>query len=222
MFCKTCGCKIGYNTYNKDGVEYAPPKLVCNNQVHCKTGSVEYHQVVDYVSNVLRDCIADFEVRIDNDQDDSGKLHRDLVDRLMKQLKDLEKKEVDQWEAQYDPDPSKRLPQHIFAKLNEKVLKEKEEVNKALEKAKDSIPKHIDYRDELVKTTDALLALEDPDMDAKITNQYLKDIIEKIEYERPPIVRITKENAKDYGLNTSKGIQWYTPPYKIDIKLKCD
>lgn len=222
MFCKACGCKIGYNTYNKDGVEYAPPKLVCNNQVHCKTGSVEYYQVVDYVSNVLRDCIADFEVRIDNDQDDSRKLHRDLVDRLIKQLKDLEKKEVDQWEAQYDPDPSKRLPQHIFAKLNEKVLKEKEEINKALEKAKDSVPKHIDYRDELVKTTDALLALEDPDMDAKITNQYLKDIIEKIEYERPPIVRITKENAKDYGLNTSKGIQWYTPPYKINIKLKRD
>lgn len=222
MFCKTCGCKIGYNTYNRDGVEFAPPKLVCNNQVHCRSGSVEYHQVVDYVSSVLRDCIADFEVRIDNNRDDSGKLHRDLVDRLKKQLKDLEKKEVDQWEAQYDPDPSKRLPQHIFVKLNEKVLKEKEEVNKALAKAKDSIPKHIDYRDELVKTTDALLALEDPDMDAKITNQYLKDIIEKMEYERPPIVRITKENAKHYGLNTSKGIQWYTPPYKINIKLKCD
>lgn len=222
MFCKTCGCKIGYNTYCKDGVEFAPPKLVCNNQVHCKTGSVEYHQVVEYVSNVLRDCIADFEVRIDNDQDDSGKLHRDLMDRLEKQLKDLEKKEVEQWEAQYDPDPNKRLPQHIFAKLNEKVLKEKEEVNKALEKAKDSIPKHIDYRDELVKTTDALLALEDPDMDAKITNQYLKDIIEKIEYERPPTVRITKANAEQYGVNTSKGMQWYTPPYKINIKLKCD
>lgn len=222
MFCKTCGCKIGYNTYCKDGVEYAPPKLVCNNQVHCKSGSVEYHQVVEYVSNVLRDCIADFEIRIDNDQDDSGKLHRDLVNRLTKQLKELEQKEVDQWEAQYDPDPSKRLPQHIFAKLNEKVLKEKEEINKALEKAKDSIPKHIDYRDELVKTTDALLALEDPDMDAKITNQYLKDIIEKIEYDRPPIVRITKENAKEYGFNTSKGIQWHAPPYKIDIKLKCD
>ena len=45
------------------------------------------------------------------------------------------------------PCPAKRLPQHIFAKLNEKVLKEKEEVNKALAKAKDSAPKHINYRD---------------------------------------------------------------------------
>ena len=27
MFCKKCGSKIGYNTYTRNGVEYAPPKL---------------------------------------------------------------------------------------------------------------------------------------------------------------------------------------------------
>ena len=26
MFCKKCGSKIGYNTYTRNGVEYAPPK----------------------------------------------------------------------------------------------------------------------------------------------------------------------------------------------------
>lgn len=209
MFCKTCGAKMGYNTYKRNGIEFAPPKLVCNNQVHCKSGSVDFNEVVEYVISVLKDCIADFEVRIERDQDDSGKLHKDLVERLTKQLAELEQKEIDQWDAQYDPDPNKRLPQHIFAKLNEKVLKEKEEVNKALEKAKDSVPKHIDYQDELIKTTDALQKLEDPDIDAKITNQYLKDVIEKIVYERPPNVRIT-------------GSRWRTFPYKINIKLKCD
>lgn len=222
MFCKKCGSKIGYNTYTKNGVEYAPPKLVCNNQVHCKTGSVKYSEVLDYVRRVLKDCIADFEVRIENNKDDSSKLHKDLIARLTKQFEDLEKKEIEQWEAQYDPDPSKRLPQHIFAKLNEKVLKEKEEVNKALVKAKDSMPKHIDYREELVKTKDALDALEDNELDAKTKNKYLKTIIEKMVYERDPIVLVSKENSKKYGINTSKGIKYYTPPYKISIELKCD
>lgn len=222
MFCKKCGSKIGYNTYTRNGVEYAPPKLVCNNQVHCKTGSVKYSEVLDYVKRVLKDCIEDFEVRIENNQDDSSKLHKDLIDRLTKQLKDLEQKEIEQWDAQYDPDPSKRLPQHIFAKLNEKVLKEKEEVNKALAKAKDSMPKHIDYRDELIKTKDALEALEDVELDAKTKNKYLKTIIEKMVYEREPIVMVSKENAEKYGVSTSKGIQYYTPPYKISIELKCD
>lgn len=222
MYCKTCGSKIGYNTYKRNGVEYAPPKLVCNNQVHCKTGSVDYNEVLDYMCNVLRDCIADFEVRIDNEQDDSAKLHKNLVERLTKQLKEVEQKEIDQWEAQYDPDPNKRLPQHIFEKLNKKVLAEKEEINKALSKAKDSVPKHIDYREELVKTTDALMALEDSDLDAKIANQYLKSIIERIEYERPQIVRISKKNAEIYEANIAKGLQYHIAPYTIRVKLKCE
>lgn len=222
MFCKKCGSKIGYNTYTRNGVEYAPPKLVCNNQVHCKTGSVEYNEVFEYVRKVLKDCMADFEVRIENDQDDSSKLHRNLINRLTKQLEELEKKELEQWEAQYDPDHSKRLPPHIFEKLNKKVLAEKDEVNKALAKAKDSAPKHIDYREELVKTTDALRVLEDEEIDAKTKNQYLRAIIDKIEYERDPIVRISKDNAATYGMEASKGLRYYAPPYKIRIKLKCD
>lgn len=129
---------------------------------------------------------------------------------------------MEQWDAQYDPDPAKRLPQHIFAKLNEKVLKEKEEVNKALEKAKDSAPKHINYRDELIKTKDALRILEDESLDAKTKNQYLKTVIDKMVYERGPIVQITKENAEKYNVILSKGMQYYNPPYEITIELKCD
>lgn len=222
MFCTKCGSKIGYNTYNRNGVEFAPPKLVCNNQVHCKTGSVDYNEVLDYICKVLRDCIEDFKVRIENDQDDSLKLHKDLIERLTKQLKDAEQKEQDQWEAQYDPDPNKRLPQHIFEKLNKKVLAEKEEINKALDKAKGSAPKHIDYKDELIKTTEALKALEDADLDAKITNQYLKSIIDRIEYDRPQIVRINKKNAEIFETDVRKGLQYHVAPYTIRVKLKCE
>ena len=219
MYC-SCGAKMGYNTYRKNGVEYAPPKLVCNNQVHCKTGSAIFQEVFDDVRAAMKDCIKDFEVRIKDNKDDSFKLHRDLVKRLEKKMDELEKKEIEQWEAQYDPDESKRLPPHIFQKLNEKVLREKAEVSKALDKAKDSIPQPIDYKDELLKFTDVLKALEDPDIPAKVKNQYLKNIIDKIEYERGETVRITSENAKEYGVDTSKGLQWYTPPYKIKLKLK--
>jgi hypothetical protein len=112
------------------------------------------------------------------------------------------------------------MPQEIFKKLNQKLLAEKEEIQKALAKAKGSIPKQIDYKEELLKFEDALDALEDPDVDAKAKNQYLKNIIDKIEYERGSTVRITKENSKEYGIDTSKGLKWYTPPYEIKMKLK--
>lgn len=216
MYCK-CGAKMGYNTYRKNGVEYAPPKLVCNNQIHCKTGSVVFEEIYRDVCNTIKDCIQDFELRIKNNQDDSFKLHKDLVDRLERKLKELEEKEIKQWEDQYDPDIA--MPQEIFKRLNQKLLAEKEEIQKALTKAKGSIPKQVDYREEMLKFKDALDALENPDVDAKIKNQFLKNIIEKIEYERGETVRITKSNASEYKVDTSKGMQWYTPPYKIKMRL---
>lgn len=217
MYCK-CGAKMGYNTYRRKGVEYAPPKLVCNNQVHCKSGSVVFDEIYRDVCTAIKDCIEDFQLRIENNQDDSFKLHKDLVDRLETKLKDLEDKEVRQWEAQYDPDMA--MPQEIFKKLNHKLLTEKEEVQKALAKAKGSMPKQVDYKEEMMKFEDALDALEDPEVDAKVKNQFLKNIIDKIEYKRGSTVRITKENSKEYGIDTSKGLKWYTPPYEIKMKLK--
>lgn len=108
MYCK-CGSKIGYNSYVKNGVEYAPPKLVCNNQVHCKTGSADFNEVLKYVCDSLRDCISDFEIRVDSKQDDSVKLHRNLISNLEQQLQDLEAREVSQWKSQSDPDPANRI-----------------------------------------------------------------------------------------------------------------
>jgi hypothetical protein len=217
MYCK-CGAKMGYNTYRRKGVEYAPPKLVCNDQVHCKSGSVVFDEIYRDVCTAIKDCIEDFQLRIKNNQDDSFKLHKDLVVRLEQKLKELEAKEIRQWEAQYDPDIA--MPQEIFKKLNQKLLIEKEEVQKALAKAKGSIPKQVDYKEEMLKFEDALDALEDPEVDAKIKNSFLKNIIDKIVYERGSTVRITKENAKEYSIDTSKGMQWYTPPYEIKMKLK--
>lgn len=217
IYCK-CGAKMGYNTYRRKGVEYAPPKLVCNNQVHCKSGSAIFDEIYKDVCSTIRECIEDFQLRIKNNQDDSFKLHKDLVGRLEKQLKELEEKEVKQWEDQYNPDVA--MPPEIFKKLNQKLLSDKEEVQKALAKAKGSMPKQVDYKEELLKFEDALDALEDPEVDAKLKNQYLKNIIDKIEYERGSTVRITKANASEYGMDTSKGLKWYTPPYTIKLKLK--
>ena len=82
------------------------------------------------------------------------------------------------------------------------------------------MPKQVDYREEMLKFEDALDALEDPDVDAKVKNQFLKNIIDRIEYERGETIRITKANAAEYKVDTSKGMQWYTPPYKLKMKLK--
>ena len=221
IFCKTCGAKLGYNTYVRRGVEYAKPKLRCNNQVHCKSGSVPFDEVLDYIRKTIKDCIEDFKLMVNNDQDNSVKLHRDLVDEMKKKLEELEEKEIAQWEALHDPNPEKRMPEHVFKKLNEKLLKDKEEIKKALDKAEGSMPRQIDYKDRIIKFTDALKILDNPKYDAKMKNQYLKDIIDRIDFERPPTVKITNENKHEFGYETlTRKNMFHTPPYKINIKLK--
>lgn len=220
MFCAKCGSRMSYNTYRKGGVAYCPPKLHCANQVHCDSGSVDFQEVMDYLCDALKESIEDFEVRITNNKDTSSKLHKDLVSKLKQKIQELEKKELAQWEALHDPDPEKRMPSEIFKRLNKQLLEEKEEIKKALCKAEDSIPKQIDYKEQVLKFTDALNTLKDPDIPAKIKNRYLQDIIERIDYERPPAVRITKRNSHLYHEDVTKGMTYHWDPYKIKVTLR--
>lgn len=176
--------------------------------------------MIEYICNALEDCISDFEVRIDDKQDDSIKLHKNLIANLEKKISELQATEDLQWMSLHHPDPTMRMPQEVFNRLNEQVLKEKEEVREALCTAQSSVPAPIDYKERVMKFTDALEALRDPEISAKIKNQYLKDIIERIDYERPPNIRITKANAAKYNTTTAKGMKFHQEPFKITIKIK--
>jgi hypothetical protein len=221
LVCKNCGSKLGYNTYRRKGVEYAKPKVMCNNQVHCKTGSAVFEEVMERVCESLKNIIEDFEVRVETQQDDSIKLHKNLVARLEKQLADLEIKEKLQWEAKHHPDPEERMPNHIFKDLNSKLLKEKEEINEALCTARESIPEPVDYGELAIKFSDVLNILQDPELNAEYKNRHLKDIIEKIEYDRPPNVKITNENKERLGYTKlGRGNMFHCEPFEISIIIK--
>lgn len=221
LICKKCGGKMGYNTYRRKGVEYAKPRVMCHNQVHCKTGSAIYDEVLERICDSLQNIIEDFEVRVENQKDDSSKLHLELVARLEKQMADLEIKEKLQWEAKHHPDPEERMPTHIFKELNAKLLKEKEEINEALCEAKDAVPEPIDYRERAVTFRETLEILKDPFINASIKNMHLKDIIEKIEYDRPPNVKITNENKEELGyVKLGRKNMFHSEPFEITIFIK--
>lgn len=211
LFCQ-CGYTMSLKLYkNKDGTERCAPRLFCENQVHCRSGSCLYDDILERVVTVLEECIEDFEVRIKNDEGDSAKLHAKLIKKLEKQKKELEAKELSQWESQSHPDPSQRMPPSIFKKLNEQLLKEKEEVQQALCNAYESMPDPVDYTERIVKFKEALNALKDDSVDAQKKNRLLKACIERIEYKREAPVRLT-------GVN-NRGL-WTNPPIELDVKLK--
>lgn len=226
LFCR-CGRTMSLRTYKKNGVVRAEARLSCEDQVHCKTGSVLYTDMIERIRGVLRECIEDFEVRLANDEGDSVKLHHNLIKNLEKRKLELDEKELAQWEAQSDPDESKRMPQHIFQKLNEKLLKEKEEVQQALCKAYESMPEPVDYQEKISTFQEALDALDNDDMDALTKNKLLKACIKRISYDRDKPERI-KSTAKRVNVNGRRikpdglptGANWTNPPFEVDVELR--
>lgn len=207
MYCKKCGRAIIYkHAKNKDKTEKSAPRLMCSLQGTCDSGSCLYSEIVDRICDILEQCIEDFEIRISNDTGDSAKLHAKLIKNLEKKLKDLQEKELSQWEMQSDPDESKRMPNEIFQKLNARLLKEKEEVQQALCKAYESMPEPVDYEEKVLHFKDALNALRDPDVDGEEKNRLLKVCIDRIEYKRDRPQRV---NGK-----------WNYPPIELDVKLR--
>ena len=225
LFCQ-CGRAMRLCTYkSRDAV----PRLTCNDHSHCHTGSCTYEDFENYMIDVLKQCIADFEIRVKTDNSDSIKLHEKLLKDLEKKMQALEAKEIAQWEAQANPDPSQRMPAHVFAILNEKLLKEKDEVKEAMCNARKSMPEPVNYQETLQRFTDALNALLDPERSAEDKNRLLKDCIERIDYNRAKPERIKSQQVYYYDKESKRtrkksplttGGNWTNPPMEIEVKLK--
>lgn len=213
LFCRTCGRAMVLQAAQKN----CAPRICCSRQSRCGTGSCTFDEILKQVSEILEQCIEDFEIRIKADTGDAVKLHNELIKNLEKKMKDLQAREVAQWDAQTNPDPAKRMPQEIFQQLNEKLLHEKEEVQQALCKAYESMPEPVDYEEKVARFKDALAALRDPEADNVVKNELLKACIEKIDFYREKPQRISLKGKGTFPMTATK---WTSPPIELDVKLK--
>ena len=200
LVCK-CGHAMIYRSYNTpSGKEKSAPRLLCNRQSFCQTGSCLHSEMMESVVNILKSKIAEFEIEMKNDNNDSIQLHEKMIKNLEKKLENIQAREISQWEAQSDPDPSKRMPHHIFQTLNAKLIKEREEVEQALKEAYDTKPTKIDYAQKIATFQNALDALMDDTKSALEKNRLLKLCIKKIEYHRERPTQLTgKGNFHKYS-----------------------
>lgn len=220
LFCQ-CGRAMSMRTY---AAHKGEPRLLCDNQKYCGTTSCLHREIMDRVRDTLERCIKEFEVRIKNDDKNSAQLHENLIKRLKLKMEELNKKELNQWEKYSEED----MPKEIFEKLNEKVLKEKDEIQQALCKAYESMPEPINYEEQLLRFKDALEALDDPNVSAEKKNKLLKACIERIDYKREKAVRLKSQQERYYDPETKQtryrsplqtGGNWSNPPIELDIKL---
>ena len=220
LFCRNCGKAMSLRFYkDKDGIERCAPRLMCDSR-HCDVGSCTYDEFTNGVCDILKHRITDFETKSNIDNTDSLKIHQNLIKNLEKKLKDLQAKELAQWEAQADPNPENRMPQEIFKQLNAKLLKEKEDVQQALEKAYNSMPEPVNYEEKAIRLKDALSALKNPKVSPEEKNILLKSCIDRIEYKREKPERLSKNPGEKKGTRfKTTGSFWSNPPIELEIKL---
>lgn len=208
LFCE-CGRAICYRHSTRGNLKYREPRLVCNGQHYCGNGSCSVPEIVDFVAQVLRDRIAYFENIIENQENDSNDFNLKQLKNLEKKLTDLNAKEVALWEAQLDE--TNRMPQNVFQALTDKLIKERSDIESAIEKTKAMISEPATREAQLVTLTKALDALLDPDMSAAEKNYFLKACIERIDYHRDAPQKVTGKGT---------GRQWTSPPIELNVKLK--
>lgn len=180
LYC-SCGMALKRHAYVVKGVERAVPRYACSRQKYCENASCTVQEVLDAVKAILREALADFEVRVAAGEDKSIDVHKQLVARLERRMAELDALEIAQWDKYTQED----MPKHIFDALNAKVLTEKEEVRLALCTAKDSTPEPIDLQNKISTFRKVLAMLDDPDAPIRELNALLKQCIERITYSRP-------------------------------------
>lgn len=221
--CK-CGAALAYKAFNYKDKPSKPPRLTCTKERYCQYGSCRVDEFVPLVVDVLKENIADFEMKLKNNSVSKAEQHATIIKSLEKKLQELEEKELSLWDRLTDD----KMPKAVFDKLNEKVVREIEETKEALCNAKESTPTVIDYEEKIEKFTNALQALQDDEKKPAEKNRLLKQCIDSIIYEREKPQRIKAESTKRVNIDGKRrrtngliqGGCWTSPPITLDVKLR--
>lgn len=179
MFCKHCGKGISYQCYAcRDG--RTTPRMVHRESAVCKVKSAPFDDVMAAVVEALKMHIADFEFKISNDEEQrAAKQHIELVNTMEAELKKLEQKRAQLFDF---------LESGIYTAKDfterKAVLEERISAAEAgIAQFKASAPVPVDYREKIVKFTECVDALQDPEVTPKHKNELLSGIVRRIEYD---------------------------------------
>lgn len=210
LFCE-CGRAMSYRHSTRGNLNYREPRLVCNTQHLCGNGSCSVPEIMDFVTNLLKEKIYEFEIAVKQDQPETDDFHEKLIKSLEKKLADIGAREISLWESQVDPDPAVRMPPHIFQTLTDKLTKERSEAEIALAEARNKVKTRVNYDTLIVTFQKALDALLDDEVSIVEKNNLLKACINRITYHRDAPIR---------QLGKGCGRQWISQPIEIDVELK--
>ena len=212
VYCANCGRSLSFRFYRRAGRgETCPPRMLCSDQIHCKSSSCYFYEFSEAVQKVLQKHIYDFSIQLDNLLQEPESFTQDNIRLLENRLNELKQKELRQWEKYADGE----MPKEIFDQLNERIQKNKQAAQIALDAAREAAPDTADeIQDKITRLSDALRALQDDTIPVSLKNQYLKAVIERIDYSRPASIRALQ------GTTDRRHGGWSTPPFELQVHMR--
>lgn len=177
--CKNCHKTIVYQSYKHRKIPSAP--RYNHTQSHkCKVKSVVAEDVIKAVIHGLKLYIEDFEMKLDNLPDSNENEISNQIELLRKEIYKIEKKLsrlFDSWEDE-------KITDNEFVERKAVHNNRIESIKEEIENLEYSIPEKEEYQEKIVLLSEALVVLKDNSLDAEIKNEYLKRIVDTIEFSR--------------------------------------
>lgn len=152
--------------------------MLCNKQAVCHTKSAQYEQIVAKIKESLADAIANFEIKMKEQENNNIDIHKQRITSLKDELNRLYNKDVRQKDAFEDGIYTKEEYIERNSKLQSQILNIKAEI----ENEKNNTPVIIDYQNKITTFTECLTSLDDDSISAADKNSLLKNCIDKIIY----------------------------------------
>lgn len=178
LVCQKCGKSMHFQEYaTKPTVQ---PRFLHRQPDLCKVKSALASDVLNAVIHSLKLYIEDFELKIDNLPDvDENSLQRQF-EALQNELRKIEKvlsKLFDSWEAE-------KISDNEFVQRKAVNNAKIESIKNQMEELESTIPEKEEYQEKILHLSNALDSLLDETLDADIKNEYLKQIVDKVEFSR--------------------------------------
>jgi site-specific DNA recombinase len=176
MHCASCGKSMQwYNPKNGLTIRYHHRESAI-----CTKKSLPAQDVLDAIVEALKLYINDFEIKMQNDNNATDRIrHMEMIAAMEAELAKQERKRKKLFDD-YEDDVYTRAE---FIERKQIYAETIENLKKQITQAKENVPEDVDYKGKIICIHDMIEMINNPEIDAKAKNDFLRKYIEDIEYD---------------------------------------
>ena len=177
MVCQKCQKMMQYQAYKN---KTASPRYLHRQSKVCKVKSAFADDVMKAISHSLKLYIEEFEMKVDNLPDVNENTILQQMEGLQRKAAQVKKK----LSKAFDDYEDGVYTANEFVERKTKHNATLEALQKQMDELENSIPEKEEFEEKIMYLSDALDSLLDEGLDAEVKNEYLKRIVDKIEFSR--------------------------------------